>query len=116
MLADKVEKAGANVYLVNTGWNGTGKRTKLSYTRAMVTAALNGELAKAEFVKDPIFGVEVPTSCTGVPSDLLIPANTWEDKAKYEATAKKLAASFVENFKKYTHMSEEVVAAGPKAD
>lgn len=116
MLADKVEKAGANVYLVNTGWNGTGKRTKLSYTRAMVTAALNGELAKAEFVKDPIFGVEVPTSCTGVPSDLLIPVNTWEDKAKYEATAKKLAASFVENFKKYTHMSEEVVAAGPKAD
>ena len=115
MLAEKVEKAGASVYLVNTGWNGTGKRMKLAYTRAMVTAALNGELAKAEFVKDPYFGVDVPTSCEGVPSELLITANTWEDKAAYEATAKKLAASFVENFKKYTHMSDEVVAAGPKA-
>ena len=116
MLAEKVEKAGASVYLVNTGWNGTGKRMKLAYTRAMVTAALNGELNHAEFVKDPYFGVSVPTSCTGVPSELLITANTWEDKAAYEATAKKLAASFTENFKKYTHMSDEVVAAGPKAD
>ena len=115
MLAEKVEKSGANVYLVNTGWNGTGKRTKLAYTRAMVTAALNGDLEKGEFVTDPFFGVAVPTSVEGVPSDLLIPANTWEDKAAYEAKAKELAKSFVENFKKYTHMSEEVVAAGPKA-
>ncbi len=115
MLAEKVEKSGANVYLVNTGWNGTGKRTKLSYTRAMVTAALNGELEQAEFVTDPFFGVAVPTTCTGVPSDLLIPANTWENKAAYEAKAKELAKSFVENFKKYTHMSEEVINAGPKA-
>ena len=115
MLAEKVEKSGAKVYLVNTGWNGTGERTKLSYTRAMVTAALNGSLEKAEFVTDPYFGVAVPTSCEGVPSDLLIPANTWADKAAYEAKAHELAKSFVENFKKYTHMSEEVVAAGPKA-
>jgi phosphoenolpyruvate carboxykinase (ATP) len=100
---------------VNTGWNGTGERTKLSYTRAMVTAALNGSLEKAEFVTDPYFGVAVPTSCEGVPSDLLIPANTWADKAAYEAKAHELAKSFVENFKKYTHMSDEVVAAGPKA-
>ncbi len=115
MLADKVQKSGANVYLVNTGWNGTGKRMKLGYTRAMVTAALNGELEKAEFVKDPYFGVSVPTACEGVPSELLIPANTWEDKGAYEAKAKELAKSFVENFKKYTHMSQEVVNAGPKA-
>ena len=115
MLADKVEKSGANVYLVNTGWNGTGKRTKLSYTRAMVTAALNGELEKGEFVVDPFFGVAVPTKIAGVPDELLIPENTWEDKALYQAKAKELAKSFVENFKKYTHMSEEVVAAGPKA-
>ncbi len=115
MLAEKVEKSGASVYLVNTGWNGTGKRTKLAYTRAMVTAALNGDLEKGEFVTDPFFGVAVPTACEGVPSDLLIPANTWEDKAAYEAKAKELAKSFVENFKKYTHMSEEVVNAGPKA-
>ena len=116
MLADKVEKSGASVYLVNTGWNGTGKRMKLSYTRAMVTAALTGDILKSDFVKDPYFGVEVPTSIEGVPSDLLVVENTWEDKAKYAETAKKLASSFVENFKKYTHMSEEVVKAGPKAD
>ena len=115
MLAEKVEKSGANVYLVNTGWNGTGKRMKLSYTRAMVTAALNGDIEKSEFVTDPTFGVKVPTSIPGVPSELLITANTWEDKAAYEAKAKELAKSFVENFKKYTHMSAEVVAAGPKA-
>ena len=115
MLADKVEKSGANVYLVNTGWNGTGKRTKLSYTRAMVTAALNGELEKGEFATDPFFGVAVPTKVAGVPDELLIPENTWEDKAAYQAKAKELAKSFVENFKKYTHMSDEVVAAGPKA-
>ncbi len=115
MLAEKVEKSGANVYLVNTGWNGTGKRMKLAYTRAMITAALNGTLENSEFVTDPIFGVSVPTTCEGVPSELMIPANTWEDKAAYESKAKELAKSFVENFKKYTHMSEEVVAAGPKA-
>ena len=115
MLAEKVEKSGANVYLVNTGWNGTGKRMKLSYTRAMVTAALNGELEKATFETDPYFGVAVPTTCPNVPDELMIPANTWEDKEAYAAKAKELAASFVENFKKYTHMSAEVVAAGPKA-
>ena len=116
MLSEKIEKSGANVYLVNTGWNGTGKRTKLSYTRAMVTAALSGALEQGEFVTDPYFGVAVPTACEGVPAELLIPANTWEDQAAYEAKAKELAKSFVENFKKYTHMSEEVVAAGPKAE
>lgn len=115
MLAEKVEKAGANVYLVNTGWNGTGKRMKLGYTRAMVTAALNGDLEKGEFVTDPFFGVSVPTAVEGVPSELLIPANTWDDKAAYEEKAKTLAKSFVENFKKYTHMSQDVVNAGPKA-
>lgn len=116
MLAEKVEKAGANVYLVNTGWNGTGKRMKLAYTRKMVTAALNGDIEKVEMVKDPYFGVMVPTEVEGVPSDLLIVANTWEDKAAYEEKAKDLSKRFVENFKKYTHMSAEVVAAGPKAE
>ncbi len=116
MLAEKVEKSGAHVYLVNTGWNGTGKRMKLSYTRAMVTAALTGEIEKAPFVTDPVFGVEVPTAIEGVPSELLIPENTWADKEAYKASCKKLAESFRENFKKYTHMSEEVIAAGPKAE
>ena len=116
MLAEKVEKSGAHVYLVNTGWNGTGKRMKLSYTRAMVTAALTGAIEQGEFVTDPTFGVQVPTAIEGVPSELLIPENTWEDKAAYKASCKKLAESFNENFKKYTHMSAEVVAAGPKAE
>ena len=80
----------------------------------MVTAALTGDIEKSEFVTDPTFGVEVPTSIQGVPSELLIPANTWEDKAAYETSCKKLARSFAENFKKYTHMSPEVAAAGPK--
>lgn len=116
MLAEKVEKAGAKVYLVNTGWNGTGQRMKLRYTRAMVTAALTGAIEKADFVTDPTFGVQVPTAIEGVPSDLLIPENTWADKEAYRAACRKLASSFVENFKKYTRMSAEVVAAGPKAE
>ena len=115
MLEEKVQKSGANVYLVNTGWNGTGKRMKLAYTRAMVTAALNGTLEKSEFVTDPYFGLAVPTTCEGVPSELMIPANTWEDKAAYEAAAKKLAEMFRENFKKYDKMPQDVVDAGPKS-
>jgi len=116
MLAEKVQKSGANVYLVNTGWCGnSGKRMNLKYTRAMVTAALNGELEKAAFVTDPYFGVQVPTSCPGVPDEQMIPELQWQgDKAAYEAKAKELAKAFVENFKKYTHMSQDVVDAGPK--
>lgn len=116
MLADKVEKSGARVYLINTGWNGTGKRMKLSYTRAMVSAALNGELETRGFVKDPTFGFDVPTHITGVPSDLLIPENTWEDKAEYRSRCNKLAKRFVENFSKYHNISADVLAAAPKVD
>ena len=119
MLAEKVEKSGANVYLVNTGWNGTGERTKLKYTRAMVTAALNGEIEETiqngDVSVDPYFGVQVPTKVSNVPDELLIPANTWADKAAYDAKAKDLVSRFVENFKKYDHMPQEVVEAGPKA-
>lgn len=114
MLAEKVENSGANVYLVNTGWNGTGKRMKLSYTRAMITAALTGEIEKSSFITDPTFGVQVPTVIEGVPSELLIPENTWEDKEAYQESCKKLANSFNANFKKYTHMDKAVFAAGPK--
>jgi len=116
MLSEKVDKSGANVYLVNTGWNGTGKRMKLAYTRAMITAALTGELEKSEFVTDPIFGVSVPKTCPNVPDEIMITENTWEDKAAYLETAKRLAKSFNDNFKKYTHMPKEVVDAGPKAE
>ncbi len=120
MLSEKVEKSGASVYLVNTGWNGTGERTKLKYTRAMVTAALTGEILKSEFAVDPFFGVEVPTTLAGVPDDLLIPAKTWanagKSEAEYAEAAKKLAAMFQKNFaEKYSHMPEAIVNAGPKA-
>lgn len=118
MLEEKVNKGHANVYLVNTGWYGglAGKdnRMKLRYTRAMVTAALNGELAKGEFKVDPFFGVEVPTKCTNVPDEFLSQEALWTDKEEYAKTAHKLANLFVENFKKYTKMPADVVNAGPK--
>lgn len=114
MLAEKVEKSGANVYLINTGWNGTGKRIKLSYTQAMVEAAISGELEQAEYITDDCFGLAVPTACPGVPDNLMIPANTWQDKAAYEIKAKELAYAFVENFKQYSYMHNDVIAAGPK--
>ncbi len=114
MLMDKVEETGARVYLVNTGWNGTGERIKLRFTRAMVTAALTGEIEKAEFVTDPVFGVEVPTFVEGVPSEILIPENTWEDKEAFREKVHALATSFIDNFKKYTTASADVVEAGPK--
>lgn len=117
MLAEKVAETGASVYLVNTGWNGTGERTKLKYTRAMVSAALNGELLKSEFATDPYFGVSVPTTCPGVPDELLIPAKMWADQDAYKEAAKKLSKMFVDNFsEKYSDMPAEVIAAGPKAE
>ena len=120
LLGEFVEKYGANVYLINTGWSGGsagkgGSRMKLKYTRAMVTAALNGTLeAQGKWETDPIFGVSVPTECPDVPAEVLIPKNTWEDKAAYEEVAKDLAARFRKNFEKYTHMPKNVVDAGPQ--
>ena len=89
---------------------------KLKYTRAMVTAALNGELEKSEFVMDPVFNVAVPTTCPNVPSEVLIPRDMWADKAAYDEQAKKLAGMFVKNFAKYEGMDPAIVAAGPKAE
>ncbi|NMA93815.1 MAG: phosphoenolpyruvate carboxykinase (ATP), partial [Clostridiales bacterium] len=88
-------------------------RIKLRYTRAMVTAALSGALEKGEFVKDPVFGVDIPLHVEGVPAELLIPEKSWEDKAEYLQKVKELATGFVNNFKKYETASPEVVAAGP---
>ena len=119
MLGEKIDASGASVYLINTGWSGgpygVGKRMSLKYTRAMVTAALNGELDKVGYELDPIFNVFVPVSCPGVPSEILNPRNTWENKDEYDVAAKKLAVRFNDNFKKYTHMPQEIVDAGPKA-
>ncbi|MEF9878753.1 MAG: phosphoenolpyruvate carboxykinase (ATP) [Clostridia bacterium] len=120
LLGEKISKTGANVYLVNTGWSGGsygkgGKRMSLPYTRAMVTACLNGELEKSEFELDPIFNVMVPTTCPNVPSEVLTPKKVWSDAAAYEETAKKLAGLFQNNFKKYDNMDAKIAQAGPNA-
>lgn len=118
MLGEKIEKYDTKVFLVNTGWSGgpygIGKRINLEYTRKMVSAALKGELDKVEFTKDPIFNLNIPASCPGVPSEILNPRNTWKDKEEYDKTAKRLAQRFIENFQKYKEVSEEIKNAGPK--
>ena len=120
MLGKKLDETGANVWLINTGWcggaAGTVPRMKLKYTRAMITAALNGELEKVEFEKDPIFNLNIPKSCPEVPSEILNPKNVWSDSEAYEKQAKALASKFADNFsKKYPDMPSEIVNAGPKA-
>ena len=118
MLGERIDATGANVYLINTGWSGgkygVGKRISLKYTRAMVTAVLSGELEKAEFELDKTFNVYVPKTCPGVPDEILSPKKTWANGDDYDKTAKELVSRFVNNFKKYTHMPESVVNAGPK--
>ncbi|MCP4447781.1 MAG: phosphoenolpyruvate carboxykinase (ATP) [Myxococcales bacterium] len=119
LLAQKIEKHGAQVWLVNTGWTGgaygTGNRFKLKYTRAIVDAIHSGDLASVETKLDQLFGLEIPTSCPGVPADLLMPRDTWKDGARYDETARKLAYLFKSNFTSYEDgASPEVRAAGPK--
>lgn len=117
MLAGRIKEHHANVWLLNTGWTGgaygTGHRFKLAYTRAMVTAILNGSLAKAEFKPDPIFGLPLPTSVPGVPAEVLNPRNTWRDGDAYDTQAKKLARLFRENDAKFD-MPENVRSVGPR--
>jgi phosphoenolpyruvate carboxykinase (ATP) len=89
---------------------------KLSYTRAMITAALNGDLNKVEFEQHPVFGMMMPKSCPNVPDQVLNPRNTWEDKTAYDSKANDLAKQFIKNFEKYASgVSEEILAAAPKA-
>jgi phosphoenolpyruvate carboxykinase (ATP) len=118
MLGQKISKHNTKVYLINTGWSGgpygVGKRMDLIYTRAMVTAALNGELEKAFFKHNNIFNLDIPTSCPGVPSEILDSRNTWSDKNKYDLSANRLAALFVKNFQKFGEVSKEIRNAGPK--
>ncbi|PKL46101.1 MAG: phosphoenolpyruvate carboxykinase (ATP) [Candidatus Riflebacteria bacterium HGW-Riflebacteria-2] len=118
MLGECMKKHGTKLWLVNTGWSGgsygTGSRMKIKYTRALLRAALDGQLDKVEFKKDPIFAVEVPSECPGVPAEILTPVNTWKDKAEFIKTANDLAARFNVNFKKYASQSSpEVCNAGP---
>jgi phosphoenolpyruvate carboxykinase (ATP) len=118
MLGEKMKRHGVRVWLLNTGWTGgpygVGKRIKLGFTRAMVTAALSGELDKIQTWTDPIFGLAVPKRIAGVPDALLHPRETWQSPADYDAQASHLADLFAENFKKYeSGVGDAVKAAGP---
>lgn len=116
MLGQKIDEHEANVFLVNTGWSGgqygEGSRMKLSYTRTMVRAAINGKLDNAFKKEDKFFGLQIPSEIDGVPSNILDPRNVWEDKDKYDATAKKLAGMFHENFKKFGTVAEGILKNG----
>lgn len=115
MLKEKVIGAGADVYLVNSGWNGAGERMPLKYTRAMVNAALSGKLDDVEYVRDDRFGFLVPTTCPGCPAYMLDPVNSWQKRALYDEQARKLANMFSDNFnRKYRHVPDEILNAGPK--
>lgn len=121
LLGEKIAQHQVHVWLINTGWTGgpygVGSRMKLGYTRAMVHAALDGALANVAVVTDPIFGLAIPTSCPGVPSEILNPRNTWVDPVAYDAQAQKLAAMFTKNFQTFTSaVSAEVAAAGPNSE
>jgi phosphoenolpyruvate carboxykinase (ATP) len=118
LLRRKIERYEVNCWLLNTGWvggpYGVGKRISIGYTRAMLNAALSGELLKVDFVKDPIFGFEVPKSCPDVPGDVLDPASSWPSRKAYMDKYTQLAARFIDNFKKFApDTPDPVVAAGP---
>jgi len=116
MLGQKIDEHGAQVYLVNTGWTGgeygTGSRMKLSYTRTMVRAAIDGKLADVETIQDSVFGLHIPTAVEGVPTEVLNPRDAWADKAAYDKKATELAGLFNENFKKFSNVSEAITTLG----
>ncbi|MBD0288580.1 MAG: phosphoenolpyruvate carboxykinase (ATP), partial [Flavisolibacter sp.] len=119
MLGSKMKEHQVQVWLINTGWTSgpyrKGNRIRLAYTRAMITAVLEGKLNNVETTPDPIFGVAVPNAVPGVPTEILIPKNTWEDKAAYDEMAKFLVGLFIKNFEKYASgVSTMVLAASPK--
>ncbi|MCL4510646.1 MAG: phosphoenolpyruvate carboxykinase (ATP) [Bacteroidetes bacterium] len=119
ILKRKIINHNVNCWLVNTGWIGgafgVGKRISIGYTRALLNAALNDELQKVNFMTDPIFGFQVPTTCDGVPSNILDPSTSWPSKEEYMSKYKQLASRFVENFKKYeAGCPPELIKAGPK--
>lgn len=119
MLGEKMRKNQVNVWMINTGWSGgpygTGHRMKLGYTRAMITAALDGKLDAVGYSAHPVFGMLMPESCPGVPSEILNPRSTWTDTAAYDAKAKDLAGQFIQNFEKYASgVTEEIREAAPK--
>ena len=116
-LVKKMEKSGAKAYLVNTGWNGTGKRISIKDTRGIIDAILNGDILTAPTKKIPYFDFEVPTELKGVDSKILDPRDTYADASQWDEKAKDLASRFVKNFAKYTtnEAGKALVEAGPKA-
>ena len=119
MLSDKVQKTGARVWMVNTGWSGgaygTGKRMSLKITRALITAALNGDLDDVSYHEQAIFQLAMPEKCPGVPDKVLNPRSAWADEKAYEATKIKLASAFLENFKQFSsYANEEIMGGAPK--
>jgi phosphoenolpyruvate carboxykinase (ATP) len=120
LLGEKLKKHHARVWLVNTGWtggaHGVGQRMNLAYTRAMVNAAIEGELGGAKFTPHPIFQVLVPDFCPGVPREVLDPRGAWGDKEAYDQAARDLARRFQKNFhEKFGAVSEDIAGAGPKS-
>ncbi len=117
MLAERIDKHGADVWLLNTGWTGgaygTGQRFSLKYTRAMVDAILDGSLSGASFSEDPVFGLHIPSAVDGVPDEVLNPRNTWADKDAYDKQASDLAGRFRKNDQTF-EMADAVRAAGPR--
>ena len=119
LLGEKLKGTDIKVWLINTGWSGgsygTGSRIKLAYTRAMITAALEGKLDNVEYSRTAIFNLAIPAECEGVPSEMLNPKNTWADKSAFEETAQNLANQFVKNFEQFAdETSEDILAAAPK--
>jgi phosphoenolpyruvate carboxykinase (ATP) len=119
LLAEKMQRHKSNVWLVNTGWSGgaygAGKRMKLALTRAIIDAIHSGKLASARTVVDPVFGISVVAECPGVPREVLVPRDAWTDKAGYDATARKLADLFVNNFRQHEDkVAKDVKEAGPR--
>lgn len=119
LLGEKMQKYNVNVWLINTGWSGgpygIGQRMKLSYTRAMIAAAMEGKLDSVVYAADPIFGVLIPGSCPGVPYKILNPRATWEDKNAYDEKARFLATAFLQNFDKFKqYATQEILAGMPK--
>jgi phosphoenolpyruvate carboxykinase (ATP) len=118
MLGTKMEENNVKVWLINTGWSGgaygTGERISLKYTRAMITSALEGKLDNVDYTTHEIFGLQMPDTCENVPTEILNPKNTWEDKSAYDNKANILAAEFVKNFEQFeSDANEEIMAAAP---
>ncbi|MFN8776688.1 MAG: phosphoenolpyruvate carboxykinase (ATP) [Flavobacteriales bacterium] len=119
MMGKKIDESGARVWMINTGWSGgpygVGERMKLKYTRAMITAALEGKLDQVEYDTHEVFGLAMPKTCPDVPAELLNPRNTWANKGAYDAKANELAEKFVKNFEKFAEFANaEIIAAAPK--